>query len=444
MRLRLPLLVAMRTVFSRGEGGKGRRGLRKHLRGAVAGIAASLVPIIVVLEVSSGMIQGITERYLEVGTYHLQASLGRALGAEELLSAATKVRALEGVRTAMPMAEGLAVAMAGGKRTGATVRAVPWDLMESDAGLMRYLKADKGELRLANQRSALIGEGIAERLGAKPGDYVQLLTLKRGAAGEAVPQLTPFKVAAVFSSGYQELDSLWIYVPLESGLRILSGEASRQKILVKLDDPFIGTAALDAKAREVTPLLPGGYNEVYTWYELERTHYESFEMTRELLLVIMALILVVASLSISQALVMLILERQRDIAMLKSAGMRPSEVTASFMLSGMAVSFMGVVLGLVAGLLLAVNINAVLSGAEWIISRLADATAFIADPFAAARPADFRLLDPAFYLTEIPIKIEFLELLGVVAGCFALSLLVSYIPARKAGRQKPLEVLRKH
>ena len=129
-----------------------------------------------------------------------------------------------------------------------------------------------------------------------------------------MPKLTRFKVTGILSSGYQELDALWIFIPLETGAAVLSPQASLNSLVVSVADPF-DASLLAAAKQNLLQLLPPGFS-IYSWQDLNRAQFYSFQTSKNLLLFIMFLILLAASVNVSSAMVMLIMERRREIAIL--------------------------------------------------------------------------------------------------------------------------------
>jgi lipoprotein-releasing system permease protein len=444
MRGFFPLYLGVRNLFGRG----GRPS--PYLLGSVLGIALSLVPLIVVMEVADGMIEGITRRFLEVGTYHAQVSLPGS-GAE-LSGLVAAIRALPEVRYAMVERQGLGLAAAAGfpaaagaeeapaepRRTAVTIRAVPPGVYTQDAGFRRYFTMEKGRFDLASPDSILLGKEVAQRLGVGEGDRVRLLTLRGGA--RSLPIISSFTVKGIFSTGYQELDKLWVYIPLAASVRLLGGRGSTQFIGVKFDDPFSG---LQGKLDRLRAVLPGDA-QVTGWYDLEKANYKSFQTTRALLLFIMALIVAVAAVNVSSALVMVVLERTGEIAMLKAMGASPSHIRLAFTLTALATGLAGTALGLAGGMLVAVNINPVLAGLETAINAvLRLAVAALAPVVRLPAPPVLRLFNAEFYLERIPIDLRLPELAAIAAGTMLLATLAAWLPARRAGGIRPLDVLRR-
>ena len=153
-----------------------------------------------------------------------------------------------------------------------------------------------------------------------------------------------------------------------------------------------------------------------------------------MLVTIMMLIVLVASINISSAIVMLVMERRKEIAILKSVGATPSGITFSFILAGFACCFGGVLVGLPIGLLFSIKSNEIIRGIEGILN-------FFTGLF---HRSEIKLMDPAYYLAEIPIDIPFNQIFLVILFTFILGIIVSIIPAKKAGKEKPLELFRKN
>ena len=435
MNLKASLLIIRRFLVSP------LAGTTRRFRGAILAVSLSLVPLIVVMEISDGMIQGITARYLELGTYHLQALSFDEPSAKDFQDLLVRLEREPGVVLVVPERQGLGLAYSKDGRAGATIRAVPPDLWKRDKGLRSYLSIHQGDFDLSTPDSAVLGTELAGKLGVGVGSEVKVLTTRSLGNEGIIPRVTTFKVKGIVSTGYQELDKLWLYIPLERGDRILSKDTSRKILGVKVADPFGDvTSLVDRLYRG----LPPGFR-VYSWYELERAQYMSFTTTRYLLLFIMALILCVASVNISSTLVMLQIEKREEIAILKSLGLGPADITRIFLGLGFIVGAVGTFLGIFTGLAIAVSINEIVAFIEAALNFFAGLGryffSFAAEP-GAGEP--IRLFNPQFYLEYIPIRIDFLEI-GLTA-CFSLliTLLASYFPSHGAGRTRPLEVLRKH
>jgi lipoprotein-releasing system permease protein len=431
---RLWRTLGLRTFISR----RGR--ISGFLFGSIIGVGLSLIPLVVVLEVADGMIEGITRRYLEVGTYHFQVSLPGNANLESYESLAERLRGKAGITQVIPERQGMGLLYTGSGRGAVTVRAVPPSLYTEDAGFRRYFQILEGSFDLSHANCILVGREIARKLGVQVGDPVKLLTMVSTSIGRSLPRISSFVVTGIFSTGYQELDKLWTYIPLPAAERVLPRGSSSTFLGVKVADPF---RRIDAQLRALEAVVPEEA-QVASWFDLERANYKSFQTTRALLIFIMALIVAVATINISSSLIMVVIEKTEEIGILKAMGAEPREITRTFVFTGLCVGFAGVVLGLSIGLLVAVNINSILAGAEVLVNWLVYAARQLASPILPVHSsAPVRLFNAEFYLEEIPIRIKIGELLSVSAASLSLSALAAFFPARSAGRIKPLEVLRK-
>ncbi len=449
MKTSASVLYAFRMLFP--KTGK-KSNARKSLTGAFLCIAISLVPLVMVLTVSNGMIKGMTSRLIGLSSSHLCAiihpDLKEAQSAKNLKELSQKYLEVEGVENVFPEIQ--AVGLASGKtlRTGANIRAVENDIFlknSSFATLFDLVETTDNitktqQIVLQDGKNAVIGKRIAEILGIHAGDEIRLITTRILPSNKIVPKVTKFKVSAIVSSGYQELDALWVFIPLETGFSILPLRASQIIAGIETKDPF--SFELDKTLERIENVSPS-FTRVYKWNEMNASQYENFSSTQIMLLFIMLLIVLVASVNISSALVMLVMERRKEIAILKSLGATPQGITFSFLIAGMVTGALGVFVGIPAGLLCAVNFEVIL---KWIESFLTFAMHFfnILSGSAAANSIEqIHILDPAFYLQKIPLSIPLGQLVIIGCGTLVLSLLVSAIPAIKAGFEKPIESLKK-
>ena len=420
MKIASAFFIALRYLLGRArEGGR-------YLRGAAAGIALSLVPIIVTLIVADGMIRGITDRYLELGTGHLQIYNHR--NPQEPEAALPFMEGIPGIRGVWAERHGLAVLMGSGGSRGATIRAVDksfWD----DEGAKKYLMILSGDSSPETERDVLLGEELARIIGASAGSTVRIMTLRTTQGGRTVPRVTAFTVRGIVSSGYRELDSLWCIMTLEAGMQVLP-DNSGAYLMLKIEDPYNGSEKM---ARSLNTALGSGFG-VYTWKTLQFSQYSSYESTRQLLLFIMALIVLVAAVNVSSATSMLAIERQKDIAVLKASGARPAFTSGIFLWGAFLTGLAGSVLGVAAGLILGCSVNTLIRVFETALS-------FISAIFHAG---PVKILDSGYYLETIPIIVNFKAVFLIIAFTILSSVLASWIPARRAGRLKPIEILRKY
>ncbi|MCL2185241.1 MAG: ABC transporter permease [Treponema sp.] len=419
MKIKAAFFIAIRYLWARAhEGGR-------YLRGAAAGIAVSLVPIIVTLIVADGMIRGITDRYLELGTGHIQVTdIMNHYVDEEIIA----INEIKGVKGVWPERRGMGVLAGRGGKTGVTVRSIEpsfWD----DLGSSKFLKIIDGINKPETDRDIVLGETLSQNIGAKVGDTVRLMTVRDTITGTLSPRMTAFTVRGIISCGYNELDALWCIISYEGGDRVFSSELTYTNLLVKIDDPYNDA---DNFSIQIYYKLQNSYS-VNTWKDLLRSQYSSYETSRQLLLFIMALIVIVAAINVSSSTSMLVLERQRDIAVLKVNGGSVGGVTSVFLWGSFLTGLIGSIIGITLGLLIGGNINILIRSLEKFLS-------FFSGLFNGG---DVKILDPGFYLETIPIIIDWKMVFLIGVFTILCSVLASWIPALRAGKLKPMELLRK-
>lgn len=400
------------------------RGHGHPLIGASLGIALSLIPLITVDHVVDAMIESIVARYRETSTFHFQIHYWGEGERDEWRRAVEETLTIDTVSDAWIERQGFGLARAGGSREGLTLRSLPSDLAERDRAFASFIEFDSGLWDLSTLDSILLGRESSRKLGADVGDEVRVLTVRRVFGGSYVPRVSRFIVRGVFSSGYQDLDRTWAFIPLETGWSILSSENSLTFIGGKFQS---SNGDLDI----MPPSLPGKWN-VYNWRELNDYLLSNLETTRRILLLIMTLIVLVAVFNVTSSLMMLALERQREIGILKCAGCSPSKTTGIFIFAGAIASALGILVGIGCGLLVARFINEIIAGIEGLLGVFTTGV------------TELELLTEGYYLQHIPIQIrwESTVLIGFVT--FLLSLGASAMPAFRAAKLKPLDVLRKH
>jgi lipoprotein-releasing system permease protein len=415
------IFIALRYLLGRAhEGGR-------YLQGAAIGIAVSLIPIVVTLIVADGMIRGITDRYLEMGTGHLEVY--DYTNPDALEASVETIAGMEGVKGVWPERHGLGVLVSEKGKVGANVRAVEPSFWTS-GGAERFLVTLEGSPALENDREVLLGEALAGSIGAKVNDTVRIMTVRTGNDGRIIPRLTPFTVKGIVSSGYRELDALWCIMSYTMGKRLLSDEFSYSYLMVKIDDPY---TKADEWAGLLSRTLGSGFG-VYTWKELQRSQYSSYESTRQLLVLIMALIVIIAAVNVSSATAMLAIERRRDMAVLKAFGASPGGAARIFLWGSLLTGITGAVGGISLGLIIGSSINRIIQGLERVLSFFS----------RLAGGGGIRILDPGYYLEEIPIVIDWNAIAAIGVFAVLCSVIASWLPSRRAGRVPPVELLRKY
>lgn len=459
MTMRSAVWFSLKMIFPKTEKSSSAR---KSFFGAIICIAISLIPLVVVLSVSDGMINGMTERIIGLSSSHITAQLlygaDEASNAKTLSEFAEKISEIDGVKNAYPEIAVTVLATSGSYRTGAQIRAVSPKIFSGDTAFTKLFEIKDGDINSfvgvdggsgsdsggqagnpASLRRAIIGTRLSELLNVKAGDTFRIISLQQTPSGIFVPRNSQFTVSAVVSSGYQELDAMWVFIPLEAAYTSLPLANADIAVRIETENAYSHElSAIEKRIAEQTYKVAS----VYNWSDLNASQFENFSSTRVMLVFIMMLIVLVASVNISAALVMLVMERRREIAILKSIGATSGGVMFSFLIVGLSAGFGGVLAGIPLGIACAINSNKIISAVERIVN-------IVSEFFYALRGADLsgvsqiKLFNPEYYLTEIQITLSFTGIFLIALFTLVLSLIVSIAPALKAGKEKPLETLRK-
>lgn len=432
-------------------GGKSISNARKSLYGAVLGIGISIIPLVAVLVISDGMIKGISSRLIELGSGHIQLIDLRSIPhtkhtaeqqqkTAEIFFESIRESGISGCTAMKIQKEGSGMLIGKKGRSGGTIRAIEPDYFSTNPAAAALITVTAGALSLEKPNSVLLGKKIAETTGLSVGDTCSILTLiPTYKHDKTTPRVTRFTVTGIISSGYQELDALWIMIPLETGKKILSSQSSLFSLFISTEDPF-DASLLQHITDTIARRAPHGF-ALYTWKDLNRSQFYAFQTTRNLLMFIMFLIVLVAAANISSAMIMLIMERRKEIAILKAAGTHPFFITLSFLFAGLLTTALGLAIGLSIGIVIALYINEIFLFLEYCINAVQPIIYRLF--YSSGTPLEIHLLDPQYYLEYIPVRLSFSDLYIVAAGTLILSIIVCMIPAIYAGREKPLDSMRK-
>jgi len=408
------------------------RGASKLLLSSSLAMALGLVPLVVVLSIADGMIEGISSRTIETALYHVQifSVVGSEGGPDaEVLNRAELQESLKGIpgfRSLWPEQQGFVLAYSsGGTRLGLTLRGIDPRWPQEDPGAEKYLKSLSGRLTMEGPHDVWIGREAAVKLGLKVGDELKLLTT-RSQGTLTVPRVTSVRISAVVSVGYQELDRLWLFAPLELTQTLLDSREDPVFWGVKGDFPLEQTSLFLKEIRRALGLSW----QAHSWQTTGRSQFLNYQATRALLAVVMALVLLVAAVNVSTAMVTAVGERRRETAILKALGASDRLIQGQFLTLGFGAGLLGTTVGLSTGMLLALGVNGLVGLVDSLISLFTPG-------------GTYHLLDSAYYLESIPVKFDPLALGAAALGSVVLAILASWWPARRASRERPLEMLRR-
>lgn len=329
-----------------------------------------------------------------------------------------RIQNVPGVTLALPMVEGAAGVSSPYQQSGALVRGIREADIKRLPGIAANIKL--GTLDGFDQvKGVAIGSKMAEQLSVRVGDTVSILT-SRGAATPfgVAPRIKAYPVVAIFQIGVSEFDGIFVYMPFEEAQAFFNrdGEATVIEAFVKQpDDMDAIRPKLEAAVQR--PMI------MTDWRQRNRSFFEALKIERTVMFLILTLIVLVAALNIISGLTMLVKDKGRDIAILRTMGATRGSIMRVFLITGSAIGSTGTLAGLVIGLIVAHNLEAF----RQFINRTFGINAF----------------DPNFYLlSRLPSVVVFSDVALVTALSLTLSLLATIYPAWRAAKLDPVEALR--
>ena len=417
-----------------------KHGIKGVVLHTVLVVAIAMLPLVVVVMVADGMIQGITSRYIETSSYHFRVYSRQPadiIDFDEYNKTISKISSIPGIISTNIERTGAAVSVFKKSRNAIYLRGVDPEIYLNDKGFQKYISVTEGDFNLREPNTVIVSNYLSRKMSISVGDDINIVTGKVLSNFKVLPKITKMKVTAIVKSGYEDLDKLWMFTSFDLSKKILPNKSSDTFIGVKCEDAY---GDINKVYQEIKEVIPSGWI-IRKWSQLNRNTYENFKTTKMVLALIMGLIVIVAAINISSSLIMLVLEKRRDIAILKSMGLSPNEVMGSYLLTGVVIGVIGTIIGVVIGILISLNINQIISGFEIIVNGF---YRFFNILFKLGNDKSFVLLDSEYYLDNINVKLDYVKLLFMTFFSIATTAVASFLPARKAGLIKPLKVMQKY
>jgi lipoprotein-releasing system permease protein len=381
------------------------------------GIMLGVATLIIVMAVMNGFRKELFDKILGLNGHVVVHKVGAPFDDYEDIT--KRIGTVPGVRHAFPLIEGQVMVSSQAQAVGGLVRG----LREADILKLEFVS---GRVRDGSfdgfdtaETSIALGMRMANALRVSVGDSLTLVSPrgKQTPFGTA-PNIKRYKIAAIFELGMSEYDRTIIFMPLAEAQRYfnLAGQASVLEVI--LDDAEkvdVLRGAMQAAAGDTVHFVD--------WRERNASFFTVLEVERNVMFVILSLIVLVAALNIISGLMMLVKDKGRDIAILRTMGATKGAIMRVFLITGASIGIVGTLAGLVLGLLFCLNIESVRQFVQWITNT--------------------KVFDPSvYYLSTMPAQLDVRETATIVAMAMALSVIATLYPSWRASRLDPVDALR--
>lgn len=381
------------------------------------GIMLGVAALIIVMSVMNGFRGELLMRILGVNGHVILYPIDQPLTDYEQI--AKRIEGVDGVQFVMPMVQGQVLAQ--GPNTGSTGALIRGVRLND----LKMLAPVSGNIKLGTLEGFDSGEGVAvgsrlaSSLGLRLGDNITLISPDGDVtAFGTTPRVKAYPVSAIFEIGMSEYDAAYVYMPLSEAQLFFNQEDRVQSIEIFVDHPD-QVASLQPKIEAAA----GRPVYTVTWQNQNESFFSALNVERNVMFIILTLIVLVAALNIISGLFMLVKDKGRDIAILRTMGATKGAVMRVFLITGASIGFSGTLAGFVLGLLFCINIENIRQFFSWITGVV--------------------LFNPEFYfLSQLPAEVDPSEVILVVAMAIGLSFLATILPSWRASRLDPVEALR--
>jgi lipoprotein-releasing system permease protein len=384
---------------------------------SMAGIALGVAALIVVLSVMNGFQKELRARILGVASHVQISSADNKLvdwrGVAKLAAQEPRVVA------SAPFVNAQAMLSAGQAVRGSVVRGIVPELEDKVAEIGQHMRAGKLESLKAGEFNIVLGSELARALGVLVGDKVALIA-PQGLVTPAgvIPRLKQFTVTGVFEVGMFEYDSGLALLHLEDAQKLYQMGDAVSGVRLRLDDLF----AARNVARDLMAKMSSDYYAT-DWTRSHANFFRAVEIEKRVMFIILLLIVAVAAFNIVSTLVMLVTDKQADIAILRTIGASPGSIVQIFMVQGTLIGVIGTFAGLVAGVLLAYNVGTVVPFIENLLG--------------------FKFLaKDVYYISDLPSDVQLGDVTTIGIVSLVLSFIATLYPSWRASKTNPAEALR--
>ncbi|MBL0029165.1 MAG: lipoprotein-releasing ABC transporter permease subunit [Rhodanobacteraceae bacterium] len=383
---------------------------------SMLGIALGVTALITVISVMNGFEGELRARILGMVSHATVAGVGDGL--DEWEAALAKAKTVPHVIGAAPYIEREAM-LQGGRVSGAILRGVdPTREREVSEIADRVVEGSWDALK-PGEYGIVLGRELALWAGAElGGDVLVYAPQVRATPAGVLPQMRRFKVVGIFEAGMQEYDRGMAVIHVADAAKLFRMGDKVTGVRLKLDDMFKAKAVAADLADQL-----GGFYRVRDWTREHANFFRAVQTEKTVMFIILSLIVAVAAFNLVSSLVMLVTDKQSDIAILRTLGLSPRSVMGVFVVQGTIIGLVGIALGTIGGVLLADNVTRVMRFLESIFGF-------------ELMPADI------YYISDLPSDLRWDDVGSIVGLAFVLCLIATLYPAWRAARTHPVEALR--
>lgn len=407
MNLPYQFLIAFRYLRSK----KKRKSLSFSVFISICGVAVGVMALLVVLSVMSGFQQDLQRKILGATSHVIVLNYNGNIDDHASLSEILKAE--PNVIASSPFVMGQVMISYGKKAYGVFMRGIEPASEAETTDILKYLK--NISLQEATKKQDLpwiiVGKELSFFLGVLPGDVVNVIS-PVGEIGPLgmLPKTRLFRVAGIFELGMFEYDSNLVLADIKSAQDFFNMGSNVTGITLRLNDIYKASEVRDSVNRKLT--FPFYAKD---WTQMNRNLFSALKLEKFAMFVILTLIILVASFNIVSTLMMNVMDKQKEIAILKSIGATNSSIMLIFMLQGLIIGMVGTFFGVVGGYILGIMID------SYEIIKL---------------PAD------VYYLSKLPVKMSLFDFLVVSVSAILISFISTLYPSYQAARLQPVELLR--
>src|SRR6202167_5929472 len=380
------------------------------------GIMLGVATLIIVMAVMNGFRKELLDKILGLNGHLLVQPLESPL--TDWKDVADRISQVQGIRLAAPVVDGQGLGSSPFNATGVFIRGIRADDLNNLTSIAKNIK--QGTLEgFDDGQGVVIGRRLADQLSLHAGDSITLISPKGAVTPMGTtPRIKPYKIAAVFEIGMSEYDSTFVFMPLTEAQAYFSRAGDVTAIEVYTNDPD----RID-RFRELVTKAAGRPIYMVDWRERNATFFGALQVERNVMFLILTLIVLVAALNIVSGLIMLVKDKRRDIAILRTMGATQGSIMRVFLITGASIGVVGTVVGFLLGTIVCLNIEEIRRFLSWLTNT--------------------ELFSPELYfLSQLPADMNVKETSAVVVMALGLSLLATLYPSWRAARLDPVEALR--